>query len=71
MNEQKEREALAIIKQEAIYHSSVGEALNYLYKRLTGREAVQKPVEGHLRRLPDAAAAMGLGHVYRTQPKKQ
>lgn len=59
-------EALKVIQSEALRHAQIAAALNTIYRQMTGVDAIQQNSDGKLRRLPDAAANMGLGAVYRT-----
>ena len=60
------KEVLQVIQAEALHHAQIAEALNDTYQQVTGEDAVPQNPDGKLRRLPEAAANMGLGAVYRT-----
>ena len=59
-------EALKVIQTETLRHAQIAEALNTIYRQITGVDAIQQNPDGKLRRLPETATNLGLGAVYRT-----
>ena len=62
----KDEQALKIIKDEAVRHAALANALNTVYRKVTGEDAITENTGGKLRPLPVAAQNLGLGAVYRT-----
>ena len=64
------KEALNIIKEEALYHANIASAMNEVYRQITGVDVDGQNPEGKIRALPSVCEKLGLGTTYRIPDRK-